>query len=88
MLTPEGKCSVYSQRPIICRSFSDIGYKMKAHGREIITPSCTYGETKVVDASHEFTKYGKTLLEKGVIIGAIDEILQNDPPLANNILSV
>lgn len=28
MLTPEGKCSVYNQRPIICRAFSDIKYRI------------------------------------------------------------
>lgn len=81
MLTPEGKCSVYEQRPIICRAFSDIGYRWKVNGKEIITPSCNYGTKNVVDASNEFKQYWKTLIEKGVIIGAIDDIVEDSPML-------
>lgn len=75
MLTTEGKCSVYSQRPIICRSFADIGYKIKTKDKEFITPSCTYWDTKIVMATHEFTQYGRELLDKGCVIGNVEDIL-------------
>jgi len=76
MLTSDGKCSVYDQRPIICRAFSDIGYEIKRNGRSIVTQSCTYWEKKVVSATYEFTQYSQELLKKWVVIGNIDGFLE------------
>lgn len=76
MLTLDGKCSVYDQRPIICRAFSDIGYRLKNKKTSFVTQSCTYWEKKIVDASHEFVQYGRTLLEKWITIGGdMEEIM-------------
>jgi len=72
MLTPEGKCSVYSQRPIICRWFSDIGYKITKNWRSMVTQSCTYWTQEIRTATHEFVQYWDELMKKGVIIGAMD----------------
>lgn len=73
MLTPDGKCSVYNQRPIICRAFSDIKYRMKKGDKEVYTWACTYGSWEVRNASQEFIQYGKHILEKWIVIGNVDE---------------
>lgn len=73
MLTPEGRCSVYEQRPIICRGFSDIKYRIARPWKEVFTWACTYGSWEVRNASQEFIQYGKEILKKGIVIGNVDE---------------
>ena len=73
-LTTEGRCSVYAQRPIICRSFSGTKYVMKKAGKSIVTQSCTYGDGHEETASVEFVRYGQSVLEDGMIIGSREMI--------------
>lgn len=72
MLTTDGKCSVYSQRPIICRGFSNIGYKITKNGKSMVTQSCTYWNKEIRTATHEFVQYGDELMKKGVVIGSMN----------------
>lgn len=69
-LTSEGKCSVYNQRPIICRSFSNIKYILKRWNRQVPTQSCTYWDWKEETATPEFIKYWLEVLEKWIVIGS------------------
>lgn len=61
MLTSEGKCSIYNHRPTICRAFSNIKYRLM--GTEKLTPSCTYGDGRIQDATPEYIKYGVAILK-------------------------
>lgn len=80
MLTPEGKCSVYDQRPIVCRSFSDKSYRLKKSGKpEVFTPTCTYWVRKIVEPTQEFIRYMLGVLDSGVVIGSTDMLKEKKP---------
>lgn len=72
-LTASGTCSVYNQRPIICRAFSNIQWVFKKNERKVKTWSCTYWEAKEIDASTLFIEYGKESLEKSVVLSNVVE---------------
>lgn len=86
-LTVDGKCSVYNQRPIICRSFSGTKYIMKRDGKSVPTQFCTYWDWHEEIASTEFTRYGMEIMDKWVIIGSRQIIkdfeFKKDTPMLN-----
>lgn len=77
-LTTEWKCSVYNQRPIICRSFSDTRLIMKRWDRQVKTQSCTYSKPKELTASTEFIRYWKDLYSKWIVIWSKDILNEFD----------
>lgn len=80
MLTPEGKCSVYAQRPIICRSFSDRAYRLKkANHDPVYTQTCSYGTPKITETTQEHIRYMLGLLDNGVVIGSVEKLKEEKP---------
>lgn len=66
-LTTEWKCSVYNQRPIICRSFSDQKLLIRVWDRKILTQSCTYWSWEIVEAPQSFVDYSSDLMKKWIL---------------------
>lgn len=69
-LTAEGKCSVYAQRPMICRSFSWTKWILQKEGKKVATGHCTYGDWKEKIASPEFIRYWMEINKSGIAIGS------------------
>lgn len=69
-LTTEGKCSVYNQRPIICRSFSWTKWILQNRNKKVATWHCTYWEWIEKIASTEFIRYGNEVSDNSIIIGS------------------
>lgn len=79
-LTTEWKCSVYNQRPIICRSFSGYKYSMTVKWKTIHTQSCTYWDGKVVVSSKEFIDYGLEVYRSGYVTDNTKNIIDESIP--------
>lgn len=75
-LTSDWKCSVYNQRPIICRSFSDIGWKFTKKWRSVVTQSCTYWEKKIVQATADFMRYIEHINENWIVMENAEHIVE------------
>ena len=66
-LTTEGKCSIYSARPIVCRSFSDKKIQFNTEQWPVLTTSCTYWTSnKVLIADKDYLDYWKEVLDKWI----------------------
>lgn len=76
-LTTEWRCSVYNQRPIICRSFSGTKFRMTKWDRSVLTPSCTYGDWRIKEATKEFIEYWKELMKDGYVTDNTKHILKS-----------
>lgn len=76
-LTSEGKCSVYNERPIICRWFSDVWWKMQRKWKSAVTQSCTYAPKRILPASQEFIRYWKEVSEDGIVMENAEEIMKS-----------
>ena len=74
-LTTDWRCSVYNQRPIICRSFSGTKFRITKWERSILTPSCTYGDWRIKEATKEFIDYGMEVMNSGYITDNTKHIL-------------
>lgn len=82
-LTSEGKCSVYNQRPLICRSFSNRRFVVTRGEKKIATQSCTYWDPILTPATNEFSQYLEEVNKKGFINEnaqyIVKEIVKSNP---------
>lgn len=80
-LTKEWRCSVYNVRPIICRWFSNVKFRMIKKDKEAFTKNCSYAKERIINASKEFMEYWNELIEDWIIIWDLESLKNSLNPL-------